>query len=129
MYRLLVSDSQSGENNAQSFFRIEDFGRKTINLSANTVDETGAGTGARDFAITRDGDKPTLFVLNTNHTIVKSTDNGNTFETVKVIGSNGSKSSGDKFTNAWIAADPNNSNVIYVAQTGKVLKYDFDNRK
>lgn len=77
-------------NNAQSFFRIEDFGRKTINLSANTVDETGAGTGARDFAITRDGDKPTLFVLNTNHTIVKSTDNGNTFETVKVIGSNGS---------------------------------------
>lgn len=111
-------------NNAQSFFRIEDFGRKTINLSANTVDETGAGTGARDFAITRDGDKPTLFVLNTNHTIVKSTDNGNTFETVKVIGSNGSKVPA-KFTNAWIAADPNNSNVIYVAQTGKVLKYDL----
>lgn len=111
-------------NNAQSFFRIEDFGRKTINLSANTVDEAGAGTGARDFAITRDGDKPTLFVLNTNHTIVKSTDNGNTFETVKVIGSNGSKVPA-KFTNAWIAADPNNSNVIYVAQTGKVLKYDL----
>lgn len=111
-------------NNAQSFFRIEDFGRKTINISANTVDESGAGTGARDFAITRDGDKPTLFVLNTNHTIVKSTDNGNTFETVMVNSSSGSKVPA-KFSNAWIAADPNNSNVIYVAQTGKVLKYDL----
>ena len=111
-------------NNAQSFFRIEDFGRKTINISANTVDESGAGTGARDFAITRDGDKPTLFVLNTNNTIVKSTDNGNTFETVMVNSSSGSKVPA-KFSNAWIAADPNNSNVIYVAQTGKVLKYDL----
>ena len=37
---------------------------------------TGTFTAhARGFAITRDGDKPTLFVLNTNHTIVKSTDN------------------------------------------------------
>lgn len=61
--------------------------------------------------------------MNTNHTIVRSTDNGNTFETVKV------KSKGNivpaKFSNAWIAADPNNCNVIYVAQTGKVLKYDL----
>lgn len=111
-------------NNAQSFFRIEDFGRKTVNLSANTVDESGAGTGARDFAITRDGDKPTLFVLNTNHTIMRSTDNGQTFETLKVNGSDGSKVTA-KFTNAWIAADPNNSNVIYIGQTGKVLKYDL----
>lgn len=111
-------------NNAQSFFRIEDFGRKTVNLSANTVDESGAGTGARDFAITRDGDKPTLFVLNTNNTIMRSTDNGQTFETLKVNGSDGSKVAA-KFTNAWIAADPNNSNVIYIGQTGKVLKYDL----
>lgn len=111
-------------NNSQSFFRIEDFGRKTVNLSANTVDDTGAGTGARDFAITRDGDKPTLFVINTNHTIMRSTDNGQTFETLKVKGSDGSMVQA-KFTNAWIAADPNNSNVIYIAQTGKVLKYDL----
>lgn len=110
-------------NSEQSFFRIEDFGRKTVNISLNTVDESGAGKGARDFAITRDGDRPTLFVLNTNHTIVRSTDNGNTFETVKV-NSKGSMVAA-KFTNAWIAADPNNSNVIYVAQTGKVLKYDL----
>lgn len=111
-------------NNSQSFFRIEDFGRKTVNLSANTVDDTGAGTGARDFAITRDGDKSTLFVINTNHTIMRSTDNGQTFETLKVKGSDGSMVQA-KFTNAWIAADPNNSNVIYIAQTGKVLKYDL----
>lgn len=111
-------------SNEQSLFRIDDFGRKTVNISANTVDVTGAGVGARDFAITRDGDKPTLFVMNTNHTIMRSTDNGNTFETVMVNSSNGSKVPA-KFTNAWIAADPNNSNVIYVGQTGKVLKYDL----
>lgn len=111
-------------DNSQSFFRIEDFGRKTVNLSAKTVDESGNGTGARDFAITRDGDKPTLFVLNTNHTIVRSTDNGNTFETVKVNNNSGTKVPA-KFTDAWIAADPDNSNVIYVAQKGSVLKYDL----
>lgn len=110
-------------NSKQSFFRIEDFGRKTVNISMNTVDNTGAGEGARDFAITRDGDHPTLFVMNTNHTIVRSTDNGNTFETVMV--NSGGKKVPAKFTNAWIAADPNNSNVIYVGQTGKVLKYDL----
>lgn len=111
-------------DNSKSFFRIEDFGRKTVNLSANTVDNSGKGTGARDFAITRDGDKPTLFVLNTNHTIVRSTDNGNTFETVMVNNNSGSKVPA-KFTDSWIAADPNNSNVIYVAQKGSVLKYDL----
>lgn len=110
--------------NAQSLFRIDDFGRKTVNISANTVDVSGSGVGARDFAITRDGDKPTLFVMNTNNTIVRSTDNGNTFETVMVNGSNGSKVPA-KFTGALIAADPNNSNVIYIGQQGKVFKYDL----
>lgn len=113
------------KNNAQSFFRIEDFGRKTVNLSAKTVDVTGNGTGARDFAITRDGDKPTLFVMNTNHTIMRSTDNGNTFETVYVNSDGGGGKVPAKFSNAWIAADPNNSNVIYVAKAGSVLRYDL----
>lgn len=112
------------KDNSQSFFRIEDFGRKTVNLSANTVDETSNGKGARDFAITRAGGKPVLFVLNTNHTIVRSIDNGQTFETVKVNGAGGAKVAA-KFTDAWIAADPDDSNVIYIGQKGKVLKYDL----
>lgn len=111
-------------SNDQSLFRFDDFGRKAVNISANTADVTGAGVGARDFAITRDGDKPTLFVVNTNHTIMRSTDNGNTFETVMVNNASGTKVPA-KFTNAWIAADPNNSNVIYIGQTGKVFKYDL----
>lgn len=110
-------------DNSKCFFRIDDYGRKTVNLSQNTVDVTGNGVGARDFAITRDGDKPTLFVMNTNHTIVRSTDNGNTFQTVEVL-SNGKKVPA-KFTNALIAADPDNSNGIYIGQTGKVFYYDL----
>ncbi len=111
-------------NNNMSFFRIEDFGRKTVNLSANTVDVSGAGAGARDMALARDGDRSTIFVLNTNHTIMRSTNGGDTFETVYVKGSDGSKVVA-KFTNAWFTVDPNNSNIIYIGQTGKVLKYDL----
>lgn len=111
-------------NNNVSFFRIEDFGRKTVNLSANTVDVSGAGAGARDMALARDGDRSTIFVLNTNHTIMRSTNGGDTFETVYVKGSDGSKAVA-KFTNAWFTVDPNNSNIIYIGQTGKVLKYDL----
>lgn len=110
-------------SDAQSFFRIENFGGQAINLSDRTKDNTGAGTGARDFAITREGGNPVLFVLNANNTIVRSTDNGNTFETV-MVKSNG-KMVPAKFSGAWIAADPNNSNVIYIGQTGKVWKYDL----
>lgn len=111
-------------NNNMSFFRIEDFGRKTVNISANTVDVSGAGAGARDMALARDGDRSTIFVLNTNHTIMRSTNGGDTFETVYVKGSDGSKAVA-KFTNAWFTVDPNNSNIIYIGQTGKVLKYDL----
>lgn len=111
-------------NNNMSFFRIEDFGRKTVNLSAKTVDVSGAGAGARDMALARDGDRSTIFVLNTNHTIMRSTNGGDTFETVYVKGSDGSKAVA-KFTNAWFTVDPNNSNIIYIGQTGKVLKYDL----
>ena len=111
-------------NNNMSFFRIEDFGRKTVNLSAKTVDVSGAGAGARDMALARDGDRSTIFVLNTNHTIMRSTNGGDTFETVYVKGSDGSKVVA-KFTNAWFTVDPDNSNIIYIGQTGKVLKYDL----
>ena len=111
-------------NSNMSFFRIEDFGRKTVNLSAKTVDVSGAGAGARDMALARDGDRSTIFVLNTNHTIMRSTNGGDTFETVYVKGSDGSKVVA-KFTNAWFTVDPDNSNIIYIGQTGKVLKYDL----
>lgn len=40
-----------------SFYRIEDFGRTPINISANTADDTGAGAGANDFALSR-GNNP-----------------------------------------------------------------------
>lgn len=106
--------------NGQSFFRISDFGRSAENLSQNTVDSSGAGVGARDMAITRDGDRATIYVLNTNHTVVRSTDNGNSFETVMVNVNGGMVPA--KYTNAWIAADPDNSSIIYLGQSGKVLK-------
>ena len=111
-------------NNNMSFFRIEDFGRKTVNISSKTVDDSGAGAGARDMAIARDGDRATIFVLNNNHTLVRSTDGGNTFETVYVKSAGGSDVPA-KFTNAWLAADPDNSSIVFLGQHGKVLKYDL----
>ena len=107
-------------NNNMSFFRIEDFGRKTVNLSANTVDVSGAGAGARDMALARDGDRSTIFVLNTNNTIVRSTDGGDTFKTVYVKDKNGSDVPA-KFSGSWITVDPDDSNFIYIGQTGKVF--------
>lgn len=111
-------------NNNMSFFRIEDFGRKTVNLSAKTVDVSGAGAGARDMALARDGDRSTIFVLNTNHTIMRSTNGGDTFETVYVKDKNGSDVPA-KFSGSWITVDPDDSNFIYIGQTGKLLKYDL----
>lgn len=111
-------------DNTRSFFRIEGFGRKTTNLSENTRDDSGAGAGARDFALTRDGNRPTLFVLNTNNTLVRSVDNGDTFETVYVKNASGNPVPA-KFTGAWIAADPTNADIIYFGQKGKVLCYDL----
>lgn len=106
-------------SDAQSLFRISDFGHTAENLSQNTTDSSGAGVGARDMAITRDGGKATIYVINTNNTVVRSTDDGQTFETVMV------KVNGNlvpaKYSNSCIAADPDNS-YIYLGQAGKVFK-------
>lgn len=111
-------------NNAMSFFRIEDFGRKTVNLSQNTLDDTGAGTGARDLALTRQGGKTVLFVLNTNSTLVKSSDLGNTFKTVKVQVDGNLVNA--KYSGSWITANPEDSTTVYLGQKQKLLKINVE---
>lgn len=104
-----------------SFYVIEDFGRTPINISANTTDDSGKGTGANDFALTRGKDgTPVVYVYNKNNTVVRSTDNGKTFTTVKVKGSSGLVSA--TYANSKITADPDND-IVYLGQNGgKVFK-------
>lgn len=94
-----------------TFYRLDDFGRSVINLTNNI------GEKVKDFALARDNGHCTLFVYTNIHYIKKSVDNGNTFQNVA------------RFPplNA-IAADPDNSNILYLARKGQVLKY-FINEK
>lgn len=109
-----------------SFYRIEDFGRTPINISTNTADDTGAGAGVNDFALSRGKDgTPVIYVYNKNNTVVRSVDNGNTFQTVKVNVSSGLVNA--KYANCKIATDPNDVNIVYLGQNnGKVFKINAE---
>lgn len=101
-----------------SFFRIDDFGRSTVDISANTADNTGAGAGANDFALSRSTDGTSaIYVYNKNSTVVRSLDNGNTFETVMV--NVGGKLVAAKYSGCKIATDPNDINVFYLGQDSR----------
>lgn len=112
-YWYLQHDQSSG-----SFFRIEDFGRTPIDISANTADDTGNGAGARDFALSRSKDGTSvLYVYNKNNTVVRSFDNGNTFETVKVNTTNGLVNA--QYSNCKLTTDPNDVDVFYLGQNSR----------
>lgn len=100
----------------KSFFRIEDFGTETVNLSENVKDDSGKGTGVKDLFISRNGDHAVIVALNLNNTLVKSEDGGNTFTTVKV--NNGVSAT---YSNTQLAGDPSQSDFVYLAQNGPKL--------
>lgn len=113
-------------DNSKSFFRIEDFGTQTVNLSQNVMDDSGSGVGARDIFISRAGDKAVIVVMNTNNTLVKSVDGGDTFTTVKVIVNGATVNA--KYSNCQLVGDPNQSRYVYLAQNGgkNIFKIDLD---
>lgn len=108
-----------------SFYRVEDFGRTPVNITSNTADNTGAGAGANDFALSRGKDgTPVLYVYNKNNTVVRSVDNGNTFQTLQVQVGSGLVNA--KYANCKLAVDPNND-IVYLGQKGgKVFKINVE---
>lgn len=91
-----------------SFYRIEDTGRSHTDL-AQII-----GSRVDHFMLARDKGHSTLFVLCQDKTIRKSIDNGDTFTTLFTLREAQS-----------IAADPDNSDILYVATKGKVWRYDL----
>lgn len=89
-----------------SFYRLEDFGSNAVDLEANL------GEKIKDFALARDKGHCTIFVITNSNKLKKSVDNGNTFELVKSLN-----------TGTVLAADPEDSNILYFGQQAKVLKY------
>lgn len=92
-----------------SFYRIEDTGRSHTDL-AQII-----GSRVDHFMLTRDKGHATIFVLCQDKTIRKSIDNGNTFTTILTLREAQS-----------IAADPDNSDILYVATKGQVWLYDLN---
>lgn len=108
-------------DNSKSLFRIEDFGNQTVNISSNTVDDSGSGIGARDLFITRYGDHAVIYALNMNNTLVRSDDGGNTFRTIKVIVKGNVVDA--KYSNTQLSGDPMEEDYVYLVQNGpKILK-------
>lgn len=91
-----------------SFARIDDVGR-----SVTYIPET-INTRVRYSALARDKGHATLFVLGDNKCVFRSEDNGKTFTTVI-----------RNTTASTIAADPDNSDILYLGEQGQVIKYNF----
>ncbi len=110
------------QNSMRTLFRIDDIGRSAIQLSPGTNGTEGypmakALNHINNLALCRDKGRCTIYCVNMDHQIFRSTDNGNTFEPVLFNGVPA------KFTNSRIAGDPDNSDILYVGVRGKVLRY------
>lgn len=94
-----------------SLLRVDDIGRSVINLYDNVGDNVSELTLARDKGHT------TLFVRTAANILKMSVDGGNSFQNIMVNGVPA------KFTNTQLATDPDNSDILYLGQTGKVLRF------
>ncbi len=100
----------------RSLMRCDDLGYTIVNLEPNV----GSAIGWQNkFGLCRDKGKSTIYVITNGNQLKKSTDNGDTFETVI----NPTTGNAASFPNAVLATDPNNSDVIYLGYTGYVNRY------
>lgn len=90
-----------------SFYHVDDVGRSVTNISQQL------GCGVRYFTLARDKGHATLFISCYDNVIRKSVDNGKTFTPVT------------NFTSSAIAADPDNSDILYLGEKGKVWQYNL----
>ncbi len=98
----------------RSFLRCDDLGKSIVKLEPAIGESVGWQS---KFGLCRDKGRTTVYVITSSNTIKRSIDCGNTFEPVL---HNGQPA---KFSNTVIATDPNNSDIIYLGQNGKVFKY------
>lgn len=92
-----------------SFYRIDDVGRSVTDL-AQTI-----GSRVDYFTLARDKGRCTVFALSADKKVRRSVDNGNTFEILFSTSTDGSA----------IAADPDNSDILYLAEKGTVWRYNL----
>ncbi|MEG1615330.1 MAG: LamG-like jellyroll fold domain-containing protein [Bacteroidales bacterium] len=95
------------EASDKSFFRLNDVGRSMTDIAAKI------GYKVRDFGLCRDKGHTTLFVLTSDKKVKRSVDNGETF--VDLFSTQASA----------IATDPDNSDVIYLALQGQVVRHNL----
>ncbi len=113
-----IMRSGSGSN-GRNLLRCDDMGSKLVNLQPAVGAPIGGIFGK--FGLCRDKGRSTIFVITNGHVYKRSIDGGNTFETLKTPGG-----ADVKFSNSVLATDPNNSDIIYVGQQGKVHRYNID---
>lgn len=108
--------TRSGSASAgRTFNRTDDLGRSTVNLET-ILGEPISGVQGK-FGLCRDKGRSTVYVFTRSNILKRSIDGGNTFETVLFNGKPA------KFSGAALATDPNNSDVVYLGQRGKVYRY------
>jgi len=107
-----------GGSNGRNFLRCDDLGQKLVNLQPRVGAPIGGIFGK--FGLCRDKGRSTLYVITNGHVYKRSIDGGNTFETLKTP-----DGKDVKFSNSVLATDPNNSDILYIGQEGKVHRYNI----
>ena len=101
---------RTGTGAGNTFYRIDDIGRSLTNLFDNV------GADVADVTFARDKGYTTIFVRTTDNILKKSIDSGNSFQYILYNGEPA------KFSNTRLAADPDNSDILYLGQTGQVMR-------
>lgn len=101
---------RTGTGKGNTFYRIDDIGRSLTNLFDNV------GADVADVTFARDKGYTTIFVRTTDNILKKSIDSGNSFQDILYNGEPA------KFSNTRLAADPDNSDILYLGQTGQVMR-------
>ncbi|MDE7159651.1 MAG: hypothetical protein K2O24_02215 [Muribaculaceae bacterium] len=104
-----------GGTEGKSFNRCDDYGQSAVNLETILGEKVGV---VGKFGLCRDKGRCTVYVITASNTLKRSIDAGDTFEPVMPGGTP------LKYTNASIATDPDNSDIVYIAQPGKVFRLD-----
>ena len=103
----------NGGGHQSTLFRVDDIGKSLTDLYPSI------GKKVTDVALARDQGRLTVFIKTDDNVIHMSVDSCKTFNTLMTA--NGIQA---KFSDTRIAADPDNSNVLYLGQkNGQVWKY------
>ncbi len=100
--------ARSNVSSANTFLRCDDLGQRVVSLYG----AVGEIVGLNKFALARDKNRTTIFVCTNSNYYKMSTDGGNTFQPILVNGQPA------KFSNSQLTADPDNSDILYIAING-----------